>query len=181
MKTANSSPPVQKGFTLVEMTVVIMFGLALASAGMMLLNQQVNTVRIYNEQDFILKEAPRINNTLTSLLSRADAIRLHENFTDAVQDQNPVIADANVLVAAFREIDNSVTFGIISFETIAGEDLLNYYFFDPTQTAPVQGTPSWTISRVVDDANFNLVQGLFQGTLTGPNAEQITYTISPNQ
>lgn len=179
MKTP--SPKIRKGFTLVEMTVVIMFGMALASAGMMLLNQQINTVRIFNEQDFILKEAPRINNTLTSLLSRADAIRLHANFSDAIQDQSPVITDGKVLVAAFRNIDNTVTFGIISFETIAGEDRLNYYYFDPNQTPPTQGNPSWTISRVIDDADFDLVQGLFQGTLTGPNAEQITYTISPNQ
>lgn len=178
MKTHTSR---KSGFTLVEMTVVIVFGMALASTGMLMLNQQINTVRIFNEQNFILREAPRINSSLTALLSRADAIRLHENFSDAVQDQNPVLVDGKTLVAAFRNIDGTVTFGIINFETIAGESRLNYYFFDPTQTPPSQGNPSWTISRQVDGANFILNEGLFQATLTGPNEEQITYTISPNQ
>lgn len=171
----------KSGFTLVEMTVVIIFGLALSTAGMMLLNQQIATTRLFNQQNFILSEAPRINSALSALLGRADAIRLHDNFSDAVQDRDPVLADAKTLVAAFRNIDNSTSFGIINFETVSGEERLNYYYFDPAQTPPVQGSPSWTISRKISDADFNLVQGLFQATLSGPNTEQITYTISPNQ
>jgi hypothetical protein len=174
-------PLVKSGFTLVEMTVVIVFGLALSSAGMLLLNQQISTIRIFNEQDFILKEAPRINSSLTALLGRADAIRLHGSFSDAIQDQDPVLQDATTLVAAFRDVDGSISFGIICFETVGGEERLNYYYFDPTQTPPSQGTPSWTISRNIDGADFDLVDGLFRATLTGPSAEQITYTVSPNQ
>ena len=130
MKTTQK---VKSGFTLVEMTVAIIFGLALASTGMLLLRQQINTVQIFNDQDFILKEAPRINNTMSALLGRADAIRLHENFADAIQDQDPVIADGTTLVAAFRNIDGTVTFGIISFETVAGDNRLSYYYYDTTQ------------------------------------------------
>ena len=178
MKTTQK---VKSGFTLVEMTVAIIFGLALASTGMLLLRQQINTVQIFNDQDFILKEAPRINNTMSALLGRADAIRLHENFADAIQDQDPVIADGTTLVAAFRNIDGTVTFGIICFETVAGDNRLNYYYYDTTQPAPTQGDPSWIISRDIDNADFDLVKGLFKITLTGPSAEQITYTISPNQ
>lgn len=171
----------RKGFTLVEMTVVIVFGMALSSTGLMMLNQQINTVRIFNQQNFILHEAPSINTTMTALLNRADAIRLHDNFADAIADTKPVLADGKTLVAAFRNIDNTVTFGIISLETVSGLTKLNYYFYDPTDTAPTADTPSWVISRDISDADFNLVQGLFQATFTGPNAEQITYTISPNQ
>lgn len=178
MKT---SPPRKKGFTLVEMTVVIVFGMALSSAGMLLLNQQIQTIQRLNAQDFILREAPQINTTLTALLSRADAIRLHDNFNDAVLDQNPVLADGKVLIAAFRNIDNTTTFGIISFETVAGTDRLNYYFYDPSSTPPTQGSPSWTVSRDIGLASFNLVDGLFQAALTGPGGEQLTYTVSPNQ
>lgn len=176
-----ATPSRKSGFTLVEMTVVIVFGLALASAGMLLLSQQIRIVRIFNEQDFILKEAPRINSSLTALLGRADAIRLHDSFSEAIQDDNPLLTNATTLVAAFRDIDGSTTFGIIAFETVSGEGRLNYYFYDPDEIAPTAGNPSWTISRNVDGADFNLVEGLFQATLTGPNTEQITYTISPNQ
>ena len=175
------TPRKKRGFTLVELTVVIVFGLALSSAGMLLLQQQITTIRIFNEQDFILKEAPSINNSLTSLLDRADAIRLHNNFEDAVRDQNPVITDGKTLVAAYRNIDNSTTFGVISLQTIDGDTRLNYYFLDPDLPLPTAQQPSWTISREVVDADFDLVEGLFQATLTGPAAESITYTISPNQ
>lgn len=172
-----------KGFTLVEMTVVIVIGMALAGAGLMLLNQQLRTVSIFNQQNFILRQAPSINRTLTALLDRADAIRLHNNFSDAIGDQNPVLTDGKTLVAAYRNIDNSVTFGIISEETNSGVTSLNYYFFDPSSSEPTPSvdSPSWVISRDIGSADFSLIEGLFQTTLTGPANEQITYTISPNQ
>lgn len=171
----------KSGFTLVEMTVVILFGLALASTGMVLLNQQIHTARIFSQQDFVLNEAPQINTSLTALLGKADAIRLHPNFDDAIENANPLITGGKTLVAAFRNFDNTTTFGIISLETSSGRPQLNYYFYDPNQTAPTQANPSWVVSRKVTDADFSLIDGLFQTTLTGPNTEQITYTVSPLQ
>ncbi|MGJ8725760.1 MAG: PulJ/GspJ family protein [Roseibacillus sp.] len=173
----------KSGFTLVEMTVVIVFGMALSAAGLMLLNQQIQTVRTFNDQDFILSEAPQINTSLASLLGKADAIRLHSNFAGAVGNTSPVLSGATTLVAAYRNVDNTTSFGIICFETVSGQQRLNYYYYDPTPpaTAPTQGNPSWTISRNISNVNFSLVDGLFKSTLSGPNGEQITYTISPNQ
>ena len=171
----------KSGFTLVEMTVAIVFGLALSAAGLTLLNQQIRVARTFNQQDFILSEAPQINNSLTALLSKADAIRLHPDFANAVGNTNPLLTGGSTLVAAFRNIDNTTTFGIISLEAVAGGNQLNYYYYDPAQSAPTQANPSWVISRKVTNANFNLVNGLFVTTLTGPRGEQITYTISPLQ
>ena len=171
----------KSGFTLVEMTVVIVFGMALSAAGLLLLNQQVHTARVFNQQDFILTEAPQINNSLVSLLEKADAIQLYPDFNSAIAGTNPVLTDAKTLVAAFRNFDNTTTFGIISLETVAGVPRLDYYFYDRNQAAPTQGDPSWTLSRKIVDADFSLNNGLFQATLTGPQTEQITYTISPLQ
>lgn len=173
--------PIRKGFTLLEMTIVIVFGLAISSAGMILLNQQVGIVRTFNQQNFILKDAPGINHSLTAILSRADAIRLHRTFDQAIRDRNPRTTNCRVLVAAFRNVDNTTSFGIISLERIGGERYLNYYYYDPTEPAPARTRPSWTISRNVEGADFDLVNGLFRMTLTGPAEETITYTISPNQ
>ena len=165
------------------MTVVIVFGMAISSAGMLLLNQQIATVRRLNAQNFVLEEAPQINSSLTAILSRADAIKLFTTFTDAIDDQNPVTANGTVLVAAFQNIDGTTTFGIISYETLAGVEQLNYYFYDPSGTAPTEGDPAWTISRDLSGAAFSLepTYGFFQATLTGPIGEQLTYTISPNR
>jgi prepilin-type N-terminal cleavage/methylation domain-containing protein len=171
----------RSGFTLIEMTVVIVVGMGIASAGMLLLSQQIRVIEILNRQNFILEDAPQINHSITSILSRADAIRLHSSFDDALADSNAVIADGTVLVAAFRNIDETTTFGIISFEENDDDDRLNYYFYDPTEPQPTVGNPSWTIARTVAGVNFSTVDGLVQLQLTGPNAEEITYTISPNQ
>ena len=171
----------KSGFTLIEMTVVIIFGMALSAIGLMLLNQQVHTARVFSQQDFILSEAPQINSSLVSLLGKADAIRLHADFNNAVANTNPILTGAKTMVAAFRNYDNTTTFGIISLETVAGQQRLNYYYYDPAQTAPTQANPSWTISRKIADADFSLVNGLFETTLTGPKSEQISYTISPLQ
>ena len=94
MKTSTNSrkdAAKKKAFTLVEMTVVVIFGLAITASGMLLLNQQIQTAQILRDQDFILQEAPKINSTFNSLLGNADAIRLHQNFNDAVNDSNPVL------------------------------------------------------------------------------------------
>ncbi len=174
----------KRGFTLVEMTVVIAVGLGIASAGSLLLNQQLTTIRIFRQQDFILREAPAINRSLTSILDRADAIRLHSNFSDAVNDIRPTLSGANALVAAFEAPDGTATFGIIHFRTAPdGTQRLDYYSsFDPSVTPlPLAANPSWNISRNVSNVDFSLVNGLFQLTLTGPNSEMITYTISPNR
>jgi len=178
MKT---SPTRKQGFTLVEMTVAIIFGLVIASTGTLLLNQQVGIIRRVNQQSFILRDAPEINQILTSILAKSDAIRLHNNFADALGDSNPVTANGQALVAAFRQPDGTTTFGIIDFGTTnAGVQGLHYYRLGPGAT-PTAGSPDWTISRNVNAVDFNLVNGLFQLTLTGPAAETITYTISPNQ
>lgn len=174
-------PPRRRGFTLLELTVTIAFGLAIASAGMMMLTQQITVIRILNEQTFLLEDAPRINQSLSSLLGRADAVRVHTSFADALADRNAVTQDGTVLVAAFRDIDETTVFGIITFESDEELGRLSYYIFDPAGATPVLGTPSWSISRRVSDANFSLVDGLFQIALAGPDNEQLTYTISPNQ
>lgn len=182
MRTHLKSP--RGGFTLVELTIVIAFGLAIASAGMMMLTQQISVIRILNQQTFLLEDAPRINQSLTSLLGRADAIRIHDSFEEALGDTGAVTSGGNVLVIAYRNIDDTTSFGIITFEAAEDDEengLLSYYIFDPGSATPVLGSPSWTISRRVADADFALVNGLFQLGLTGPNGAQLTYTISPNQ
>ena len=179
----------KKGFTLVEMTVAIFFGLVVASVGTMLLDQQVGIIRTVNQQNFILSDAPEINYTVSTILAKADAIRLHSDFTTAVNDSTPVTTGGQTLVAAFRNPDNTNSFGFISLDPPAaasGNPSLNYYILNPngtgpTSTNPIQNMPAWTISRNVAAVDFALVNGLFQLTLTGPVGEVITYTIAPNQ
>ena len=180
MKISKKSS-LKHGYTLLELSITMFFGAALSSAGLMLAGNQADVASRLREQRFILQEAPSINGSLTNILSRASAIRLHNNFNDAINNTNAVLQDGNTLVAAFRNIDNTVAFGIINFETIGTRTSLNYYYHDPAAgAAPTEGNPSWTISRNVNAVDFDLTNGLFQMGLTGPNAELINYTIAPN-
>ena len=181
-----------KGVTLIELTIVIAFGLVLSSAGMLLLTQQINMAQRFRDQNFILEEAPKINTTFNSLLSQAIDIRLYPDFATAIgaaPTQNSfangaVLNGSTVLVASYpNPATGNLTFGIISLDMDAnGNNVLNYYVFDRfSVSTPVQNSPSWTISRRVSNVNFQLMLGLFDMTLTGPNAGTITYTISPNR
>ncbi|MEM9079744.1 MAG: hypothetical protein AAGC74_03525 [Verrucomicrobiota bacterium] len=181
MKSSLHPPHRKRGFTLLEMTTVILFSMSLSTIGLGLLNQQIQIQSLLQRQEFILEDAPRINHAITSILSRADAIRLHSSYSDAINDTSAVTTNASTLVAAFRDADGDTTFGLIVFETIAGETQLNYYYFDPAGTAPAAGDPNWNISRNVTATSFDLIDGVFTTSLTGPNAETISYSSSPNQ
>ncbi|MDP0490910.1 MAG: hypothetical protein Q7Q71_07675 [Verrucomicrobiota bacterium JB023] len=171
---------IARGFTLMELSVTIMFGLIVASVGLTLINQQARLMSILNEQNFILHEAPMINRTLTSILSKADAIRIHKNFNSARNGNNYVNTNGRTIIVAYRNPDDTTTYGIIDYK--ANEDILNYYYYDPDDGGiPNKNSYDWTIGKDLTNVRFSLVDGLFQAMLQGPNGETITYTISPDQ
>ncbi len=58
----------KKGMTLIEVTAMMTFGMALAASGLVLVNQQTTFQRKLLEQTFLLRDAPQINRSLTSIL-----------------------------------------------------------------------------------------------------------------
>ena len=181
ISTENSrqSPTRRRGFTLPELATAIGLALAIAAIMMTLLQQQVTFHRIIKTQGFLVDDAPQINNTVTQILSRADAYRIHSNLSDAVAGTNAVTADGKVLVLGFLNPDGSEDFGIISFESDNGEDALAYYTMDPATPFTKAGNPDWLISRQVDNAEFFIQNGVFRMQLTGPAGEMITYSGTP--
>jgi len=146
---------------------------------MSLLQQQVTFQRILRAQSFLVEEAPQVNNTITQILARADAFRIHNNLSDAVSDANAVTTGGKVLVVGFINPDGTRQFGIISFETGGGDATLGYYNLDPTIPFTNAGNPDWLISRRVQDADFFVDNGVFRVRLTGPAGETITYAGTP--
>ena len=171
--------PYRKGFTLPELATAMALSLAIAAVMMTLLQQQVSFQRILRAQSFLVEEAPQINNTITQILARADAFRIHENLSDAVSDANAVTEDGKVLVVGYLNPDGTRHFGIISFETDGGDSHLGYYTLDPTIPFTNAGNPDWLISRRVEDAEFFVDNGVFRLRLTGPAGEMITYAGTP--
>jgi len=177
--TTQNLPRRRRGFTLAELATAIGLALAIAVMMMTLLQQQVTFQGILKAQGFLVDDAPQINNTITQILSRADAYRIHENLSDAVAGANAVTEDGKVLVLGFLNPDGSEDFGIVSFETNEGRDELAYYNLDPSTPFTKAGNPDWLISRRVENAEFFIENGVFRMELTGPAGEIITYSGTP--
>jgi len=133
--TKNGLKRVAKAFTLVEMTVVALIGILIAGMSMTLFNSQLTSFQILRTQNFLIQEAPQINNTLNQIISRANFFRLYQSTGDAEDGINAVIDNATVMVLEFRNNtvntdteDNrtsAISYGVIAFDSGARE--LNYY------------------------------------------------------
>lgn len=169
----------RRGFTLIELSIAMTLAIAIGGIMMTLVQQQISFHRIMRSQNFLVQEAPQINNSITHILARADAYRIHLDLTDAISDTGAVTADGKALVVGFQNPDDSQSFGVIAFETISGDPVLGYYNLDPASPFPGAGNPTWVISRQVQDATFFVENGVFRAQLTGPAGETITYSGTP--
>jgi len=174
-----------KAFTLLELTVMALVGALIASMSLVLFNTQVTSFRMIRTQDFLIHEAPQINNTLNQVIPRANFFRLYNDPDDVTAGINPVIANANTLVLEFRNNSNAAQaalsneplqpsrFGVITIDPATNN--LNYYnLADPTDFDITM--PSWTISSQVTNVVFFIQQGVLRTTITGPNGSQITHS-----
>lgn len=176
-------PLVAKAFTLVEMTLVAIVGILIAGMSMTLFNSQLTSFQIIKTQDFLIHEAPQINNTLNQIIPRANFFRLYPTIGDAQGDQNSTITDATVMVLQFQDptvntaaqnntID-AVTYGIIAFDPATNN--LEYYSRTTLQNLDLS-VPSWTISTQTTGVTFFVQQGVLRTRVTGPNGGQITHS-----
>jgi len=163
----------RQGFTLVELTVTIMLGMALSAMCLSLFNQQMAFLRIYKAQSFLTEEAPIINMHVSHLVGKSERFRLHLSVTDALAGTNPQSGASPVLVLNSRQPDGVVRAAILSFEN-RGSGLALYYYVVPL--SGVLGTPQWYITKVPTNIAFSVSQGILLMTLTGPNGEIITYS-----
>jgi hypothetical protein len=162
-----------RGFTLIEMTLALTLGMAIAAMAMALFNQQLAFLRIYRAQDFLTEEAPVINLHVSKLVGKAERFRLHASVADALAGRNPRNAASPVLVLNFRQPDASVRTAVLAFEDLGSGPLLNYYV---VPVSGVMNTPQWYISRQPANIVFTVETGILRMTLTGPNGESITYS-----
>jgi len=173
----------RRAFTLVELTIGMLVGMAVATMLMTLFNQHLAFLRIYTAQSFITEEAPVINYYVSCLVGKADRFRLHNTVAEALAGTNPVTTNARVAVLNFRQPDRAgqpdeMRAAILAFEN-RGQGLRLFYYVVPTTGA--LGTPQWSITRRPTDVRFAIEQGVLRMRLTGPNAEVITYSGSMQQ
>ncbi|MGJ8632894.1 MAG: hypothetical protein ACSHX7_03165 [Luteolibacter sp.] len=164
---------IKRAFTLVEMTLVLMIGMAIGSMLLVLMNQQLAFINLFRSQNFLIEEAPIISTHISKLLIHAERFRLHESLDDALSGANPRLTDSPVLVLNFRQPDGTIRAGILSFEDRGSGDAL-YYYVVPTSGALAD--PEWAVTTKPTDVNFYMDSGVIRIRITGPAMEELTFS-----
>lgn len=174
MKPAPHKPPHRRrGFTLIELTLVLSLGAVIAAMMMALFNQQLAFLRIFRAQGFLNEEAPIISMHAARIIGQADRYRLHASIPDALANENARLTDSPVLLMNFRQPDGRMRAGMLAFETRDGRKALYYHLVPETGELP---EPQWFITERASDVRFSIEEGVLRMRLTGPAGEQITYS-----
>lgn len=159
------------GFTLIELSISIAISLMIAGAGLALLNQHIVFVRIMQSFEFLRTEAPQINSLVNQSTSRASSYRIYLNKQDALAGTHSVNNDGKALRLIYRNPDGSPVQSVFAFETVNGENQLNFYHNDGTGWS----TPDWSVTRRARDIVFADDSGILLMTIAGPASEEVTY------
>lgn len=174
MKTTASKSR-RRGYTLIELSVAISFGLTAAALILALVNQQFAFLRIYRAQNFLIEEAPLISTHMIRLIGQAERFRLHATTDEALEGKNPTTDASPVLVLNFQQPNGTTEASMLAFQDLNdGKGPSLYYYRVPTSGA--LPAPEWAITRAASDVSFSIVSGVLLVQLTGPNGEQITYS-----
>lgn len=163
----------RRGFTLIELTIAMMLGIAIGGMVIALFNQQLVFLNLYRSQSFLTEEAPVISMNVSRLVGKADRFRLHDSVNDALSGTNPRLTNSPVVVLNFRQPDGTMRASLLSFED-RGEGAALYHYVVPV--SGVLGEPEWFITNKPTNVVFSIEQGVLRMTLTGPAGEQITYS-----
>ncbi|MDG1358779.1 MAG: hypothetical protein P8P36_11360 [Akkermansiaceae bacterium] len=165
----------KRGLTLVEMTVIILVGLMVATISLTLFNSQLASYKILKTQNFLISEAPQINNSLNRIIPRANFFRMYSNLADAKAGTNAVITDGKVIALKFQDPADPAdsSYGVIAFD--ATENDLDYYHLNSMAELAVASS-EWSISTQLENVVFSVESGVLRTKLSGPNGEEITYS-----
>ncbi|MCB1063474.1 MAG: hypothetical protein KDN20_11210 [Verrucomicrobiae bacterium] len=161
-----------KGFTLMEMTLALTMAMGVAAAVVVLMQQQVTFQRILNRFSFLRDEAPSISLLVSNIVKEADSYRIFTSKSSAFSGSGAVNTGGNALWLRYRNPDGSIRQAAMVFETVSGESELNFY----NHTGVAWPTSAdWTISSLPTNVTFSNNSGVLLVTVTGPEAEEITY------
>ncbi|MBT8037477.1 MAG: hypothetical protein KJO21_08025 [Verrucomicrobiae bacterium] len=168
------------GFTLIELTMTISVGLMVAGMSLTLFNSQIASYKILKTQNFLVTEAPQINNTLNRIVSRANFFLMYTSLSDATSGYNSVITGGKVLALKFEDPSDSAnnSFGVIAYDSTDND--LNYYHISSMAELAI-ANPKWSITTQLNGADFYVENGVLRIKLTGPNSEEIIYSTTTQQ
>ena len=134
----------QRGMTLIELSVAMLLGMMLGAMTLALFNQQLAFLKIFKAQSFLADEAPVISMYVSRLVGKADRFRLHDSVANALAGTNPRLTASPVVVLNFRQPDGTMRATILSFEDRGTGNALYYYV---VPVSGVLGTPQWAVTK----------------------------------
>lgn len=163
------------GYTLIELSVAIACGLMAAALLMALVNQQFTFLKMYADQNFLIREAPLVSTHMNRLIGQAERFRLHNSINDAfLANPPPVMVNASVLELDFQQPNGSTQKALLAFQNIGNGNALYYYLVPVGAVGPP--APQFVVTSQPVNVSFSIVTGVLQVALTGPNREVITYS-----
>lgn len=171
MKTSNRAR-FFRGFTLIELSLAIATGMAVATLLLSLVNQQLTFLRIFSAQNFLTTEAPMINNYLSKIIGKADGYRLYDSIADIEAGNPPVMGDAPVILLRFKEPDGTVQASVLAFEDPGEGQGLYYRMVNGGDLAD----PEWALTKRPSNVVFAIERGILRVRITGPNQEELVYS-----
>ncbi len=162
----------QSGFTLIEMSSAVAIMMMLGITLLIMLNQHIQFLRMFQAQSFLASEAPSIGNLVGRIVNQADHYFVYADRSAATGGGNPLLTGGRAVRLFFKAADQTVSERVIAMEPASGNNRAQLRFYgwlaDGTER-------SWTISDKLNDADFISTQGILNLTLRGPNGEEITY------
>jgi hypothetical protein len=163
----------RRAYTLVELTLAMSVGMAVAVMTLALVNQQIAFLRIFSAQNFLSDEAPIISLYVGRLVGKSERFRLHASVSDALAGTNARLTNSPVMVMNFRQPDGSVRASILAYED-RGTGPALYYYIVPL--SGVLGEPQWAVTKKASNVSFFVDQGILRMQIDGPNGERVTYS-----
>lgn len=164
------------GFTLLELAVAMVVGLAIAALCLTMLSQYTAFQKMMTRQNFLIEEAPVLNNLMSRMIGRAEAVRIYPNVAAALAQKGAVQDQASAITLVYNNPDGTKAFAVLGLETVGTGKALKFYPMGAAGGVNSTASATWTLSRSVSSVDFRIEQGILRFTLSGPNGESITYS-----
>jgi hypothetical protein len=173
----------RRAFTLLELTVVIVIGIATGGMLMTLFQQQLTFLNILRSQNFLVEDAPMLDNQVSRIIGKADAFKLYTNQVLAVQSLNggvsiptlgaraaPAGAAATAVALKFRLPNGGRRDAVLFFGVPPNGGVRGVYFQGDSMVASYL-----LLSSRPSAVDFSIVNNILEIQLTGPQNELVTY------
>jgi prepilin-type N-terminal cleavage/methylation domain-containing protein len=164
----------QRGFSLIELTLVVSLSVMLASAVLGMFNSNLQMMNQAVKYQFLAKDAPFIGLLLTKTIGNAEDYRIFANRNNAVAG-TPAVLTGPAVRLWMRQPNSTFRQAILSFESINNHQGI-YFFLADDLTGAFPATPSWELAGgQLTGATFDASTGVLLATLNGSYGDQYTF------